>query len=623
MSGEPSAPKEVNITPDQAALRLAAIVDSSDDAIISKDLNGIVSSWNPAAERIFGYKPEEIIGKSVLTIIPPELHDEEPEILRKLSAGERIDHYETVRLRKDGRRIEVSLTISPIKDPSGKVIGASKIARDIGERRRGDEARFHLAAIIDSSDDAIISKDLNGIIRTWNGAAERIFGYKPEEIIGRSVLTIIPPELQHEEPEILRKLRAGQQIDHYETKRVRKDGRILDISLTISPIKDPMGKVIGASKIARDVTEKKRIEEARFRLAAIVESSHDAIVAKDLNGIITSWNAAAERMFGYTADEIIGRSVLTIIPLELHSEEPNILANLRAGRRIEHYDTDRVRKNGERIPVSLTISPIRDQEGKIVGASKIARDISERKRVQEALIQSEKLAATGRMAAAIAHEINNPLEAVTNLAYLLSTDPTLNSTTRSYAQMMLDEIGRASEITKQTLAFYRDAGRPSQFDVRPLIDNVISLNRPRLHRRDIRIVTDYRNVQILFGYAAEIRQVFANLLLNAIDAVPDGGTIIVRVTKTCLGSAKPRLVISIADNGRGIPDEHRKRLFEPFFTTKGNQGNGLGLWVSQGIAHKHGGKILVRSCTARGKSGTVFKVVLPIESGIARRQTVA
>jgi len=272
--------------------------------------------------------------------------------------------------------------------------------------------------------------------------------------------------------------------------------------------------------------------------------------------------------------------------------------------------------------VSLPISPIRDPKGNVIGASKVARDITDRKRVQEALIQSEKLAATGRMAAAIAHEINNPLEAVTNLAYLLTMDPTLNETARSYAQMMLDEIGRASEITKQTLSFYRESGRPSEFDVRALLDNVITLNRPKLLRRDVKIITDYRQSEILFGYAAEIRQVFANLMLNAIDAVQDGGTIKVRVRVKGAGQQR-RIVVSVADDGSGIKAEHRSKLFEPFFTTKGTKGNGLGLWVSQGIVKKHGGAVRMRSSVGPKRSGTVFTVVLPIATRAAAEQTVA
>ncbi|HET9697377.1 MAG TPA: PAS domain S-box protein, partial [Terriglobales bacterium] len=322
------------------------------------------------------------------------------------------------------------------------------------------EARLLLASIVESSDDAIVSKNLDGIVTSWNRAAERIFGYTADEIIGKSILTLIPEDLQWQEEQILAKLRAGERIDHFETQRRHKSGGLIDVSLTISPVRDDNGRVIGASKVARDIGDKRAADEARLKLAAIVESSDDAIVSKDLDGIITSWNKGAERIFGYTAEEIIGRSVLTIIPPELHHEEPEILRNLRAGNRIEHYETRRMTKDGQLIDVSLTISPIKDPTGRIIGVSKIARNISDIKRAQEALIQSEKLAATGRMAATIAHEINNPLEAVTNLAYLLVTDPSLNDKARHYAQMLLNEVSRASDITRQTLAFYRDTTGP-------------------------------------------------------------------------------------------------------------------------------------------------------------------
>ena len=356
-------------------------------------------------------------------------------------------------------------------------------------------------------------------------------------------------------------------------------------------------------------------EEVRFRLAAIVDSSNDAIISKDLNGIVASWNAAAERLFGYAAEDMIGRSILTIIPPELQDEEPGILARLRAGQKIDHYETERMRKDGSRVEVALTISPVRDLSGKIIGASKIARDISERRRVQEALVQSEKLAATGRMAAAIAHEVNNPLEAVTNLAYLLSTDPTLSEVGRTCTKMMLDEIARASEITKQTLAFYRDSGKPSEFSICELLDNVIKLNQPVIERRRIEMIRDYRRSEPLNGYASEIRQVLANLLLNAIDAVPDGGKIVARVdVEDSIPTHGRRLRVSVADTGHGVPLEARQRLFEPFVSTKGARGNGLGLWVSKGIVQKHGGKLLMRTSAEPGRSGTVFSVILPLET---------
>jgi PAS domain S-box-containing protein len=247
-------------------LHLAAIVDSSDDAIISKDLTGRIKSFNGAAERLFGYKAEEIIGQSILVLIPADRHSEEDEILARLRRGERIDHFETIRRAKNGRLIDVSLTVSPVRDESGAVIGASKIARDISDRKRAQVTSAELAAIVESSDDAILSKDLQGTIRSYNKAAERMFGYPAAEILGKSILTIVPPDLHDEERNILDRIREGRRIEHFETIRVTKDGRQLDISLTVSPMREPSGHVIGASSIARDVTERKREAIERERL---------------------------------------------------------------------------------------------------------------------------------------------------------------------------------------------------------------------------------------------------------------------------------------------------------------------------------------------------------------------
>lgn len=481
--------------------------------------------------------------------------------------------------------------------------------RSAAKKHPLDEASLRLAAIIDSSDDAIISKDLNGAITSWNAAATRLFGYTPEEIIGQSILTLIPPGLQQQESEVLQKLAAGQRIEHYETIRVCKDGSYRDISLTISPIRDASGKLVGASKIARDISGRKRLDETRFRLAAIVDSSDDAIISKDLNGTISSWNAAATRLFGWPEHEIVGRPVLTLIPPELHHEEPEILRKLRAGERIEHYETQRLHKNGAILDVSITVSPVRGPNGQVIGASKIVRDISERRRIHQVLMESEKLAVAGRMAATIAHEINNPLEAATNLAYLLSTDRTLNPMAQKYAELLLECISRASLISKQTLAFYRETGKPAQINLGAMLDSVIELNRGRLLNKNINVQRDYEAVEPVFGYAGEIRQVLANLLLNAIDAVPVRGTIYARISKD--PSHEGRVRFSLADNGAGIAPAIRTRLFNPFFTTKGTLGNGLGLWVSRGIVEKHGGKIALRSCTRPGRSGTVFSILLP------------
>ena len=210
--------------PSEDHLTLSAIISSSDDAIIGKDLNGIITSWNMAAERIFGYSAQEAIGQSIRLIIPRELHHEEDEVLRKVRAGEGVHHSETVRLTKDGRRVDISLTVSPIKAPDGTVIGASKIARDVTLTKQLERDARHFAAIIASSDDAIVSKTLEGTVVTWNPAAEKLFGYTASEIVGRSIRLIVPPDRQTEEDRVLSAVRRGEVIDHFETVRLRKDG---------------------------------------------------------------------------------------------------------------------------------------------------------------------------------------------------------------------------------------------------------------------------------------------------------------------------------------------------------------------------------------------------------------
>jgi PAS domain S-box-containing protein len=254
---------------DDAWVLLGEIIDSSDDAIISKDLNGTIRSWNSGAERLFGYTAEEVIGQNISILAAPGRVNEFPEILQRIRRGERIHHYVTKRRTKDGRILTISLTVSPIKDAAGKVIGASKVARDITDRQTAQEALVRLGAILESSDDAIISKDLNGIIRSWNRGAERIFGYTAEEAIGQPVAMLAAPGRRDEIPNILDRIRRGERVDHYVTKRQTKDGRILSISLTVSPIKDASGAIVGASKIARDITER---EESQSALRATNEA---------------------------------------------------------------------------------------------------------------------------------------------------------------------------------------------------------------------------------------------------------------------------------------------------------------------------------------------------------------
>jgi PAS domain S-box-containing protein len=430
--------------------RLAAIIDSATDAIISTDPHGVIETWNGAAAQIFRYRADEVLDQSIFLLIPPALHHDVQNKFERILKGEAVESYETQILTNGGEKKAVSASMSPIRNGTGEVVGAVLVLRDSGVRLQEDIERARLAAIVESSDDAIIAKDLNGVITSWNVAAERMFGYTTDEILGRSILTIIPPELQHEEPTILGQIRAGNRVEHLETQRLHKSGKRVEVSLTSSPIRDHRGKVIGASKIVRDISARRQADDARLRLAAIVESSDDAIISKNLDSIITSWNAGAERMFGYKPEEIIGQSVMRLMPRDLYGQEPDIIRKLRAGERIQHFETKRLRKNGEQFDVSLTVSPVKDDNGRVIGASKIVRDISDQKATEAALMEQEKLSATTKLLNELAHNINNPLQSLTNLVYLAAE--TQNGTdAKTLAQEMSVDLRRLSELVRKIL----------------------------------------------------------------------------------------------------------------------------------------------------------------------------
>ena len=363
------------------------LVNALPAAVYTTDPSGRITYYNEAAAALWGCRPD--LGNSDWCgswklfwpdgrVMP---HDQCP-MATAVKKQQAIRGLEAIAERPDGTRVPFLPFPTPIFNASGVFVGAVNMLVDITERKRAEEATQRLASIVDSSDDAIISKDLDGIISSWNNAASRLFGYEAAEVIGKPVTILIPQDRRDEELFILQQIRRGERIDHYETVRRRRDGGLIDVSLTVSPVRNAQGKIIGASKIARDITKRKREVDAALLLASVVETSDDAIISKNLDGIITSWNKGAERIFGYMAEEIIGKSVKVLIPRENHAEEDTILERIRRGQRIEHYETIRQRKHGSLINVSLTVSPVADPQGKIVGASKIARDITERKRTE-------------------------------------------------------------------------------------------------------------------------------------------------------------------------------------------------------------------------------------------------
>jgi PAS domain S-box-containing protein len=369
---------------------------------------------------------------------------------------------------------------------------------------------------------------------------------------------------------------------------------------------------IFASSLARQKTlAESRAERMTNEMAAIVESSRDAILTVDPEGVITSWNRAAEQLFGYTAEEAVGMPVANLVPRERTLELLRNRRILNEGGTIEPYKTERLRKDGKCQPVLLSISPLFNSRGEIVGSSGIVRDIAFEKQSEEAVLRSEKLATAGRMAASIAHEINNPLEAVLNLLYLARQDATHSD---EYLTMAEQEVGRVARLAQQTLGLVRESNTPDSVDPANIMEETLELYTRKLASRQIRVSRRYRANVPIQGYAGELRQLFANLIVNAADAIGEGGSLHVRVVAGHdWSNGREGIRITVADSGAGIPRENLERIFEPFYTTKKGRGTGLGLWVSSGIVRKHGGAIRVRSRSNGNGAGTIFSIFLPYQ----------
>ena len=311
--------------PGGLADQAAAIVESSADAVVATTLDGVITSWNRAAETLFGYPSAEAIHQPIALIVPVERRAQEAAVLHQIGRGASIDHFETVCLTKDGRPIDVSLAVSPIRSPTGEITGAAKVIRNISDRLRAEEARGRLAAIVDSSDDAIVSKTLDGIVTSWNRGAERLFGYSAAEVIGQSILLIVPADRQSEEADVLRRIRGGLSVDHFETVRRRKDGTLIDISLTVSPVRDSLGRIIGASKTARDITEQKRIQRdvgARLVESQRVNRAKDeflAMLGHELRNPLGAISSAVRLLDQFKGpNEAIGRACDVILRQSAH-----------------------------------------------------------------------------------------------------------------------------------------------------------------------------------------------------------------------------------------------------------------------------------------------------------------
>jgi PAS domain S-box-containing protein len=389
-----------------------------------------------------------------------------------------------------------------------------------------------------------------------------------------------------------------------------KNGKIKEALASANPLFDNFGKVRGAVGAFIDITERKRMERMLRERAELMELASEAIIVRDMNGAIRFWNSGAAALYGWTAEEANGRDLHRLLQTKFPLPLEEIEATLLEGNRWEG-NLVQFSRNGREIVVACRKSL--QSDGKHAhSVLEICRDITAQLQAEEALRRSEKLAAMGRMAGIVAHEINNPLESITNVFFLLREHPSLNEEARSYARMAEEELSRVTHITNQTLSFYRESAQPIQVSIAAILEDILEFQSRLLEKGNITVDRRYTSDGSVQGFPGELKQVFLNLICNAIESMPDGGRLRISVRESSGAHAHPRgMRISILDTGTGIRAEDAKRLFEPFFSTKSSKGTGLGLWISKGIIQKYEGTIRFRSARLSSGNVTCFSVQIP------------
>ncbi|HTI03375.1 MAG TPA: PAS domain S-box protein [Acidisoma sp.] len=491
--------------------------------------------------------------------------------------------------------------------------------------QKDEDVRPFLAAIASSSNDAIIGKDRRGKITYWNAAAERLFGYPASEIIGQSVSRIIPPDRATEEMSILDRVGSGEYLAHFETKRVTKDGRIIPVSLTLSPILGPDGAVIGISDIARDLSETQRLAEAfqqrEALLRSILDSNPDGFIVIGESGIIKIFSAAAERMFGYAAAEVVGRNVSMLMPEPYSAAHDGYMQRYRdtGDRRI--IGIGRVvaglRKDGTTFPMDLQIGEATAPgERRFTG---FVRDLTERENrdrrlaeLQSELMHVARLSELGQMASALAHEVNQPLTAVAN--YLRGMRRLLNDDSppllRQGIEKVAEQTERARAIVQSLRSLVKKEERPrSAEDLEALVLETAALVLAGMSRRVALIQDIPADAQAVFIDRVQVQQVLLNLMRNGVEAME--GRPLQRLTVRARRVGE-RVEIAVADTGSGLSDEVQARLFQPFVTTKAD-GLGVGLSICRTIVESHGSQLTVTSVP---EQGTTFLFDVPAAPGL-------
>ena len=616
-----------------------SVFKTASEGILIVDTGGHILESNPALDKLLGYKKGELKGKLFNELVHKRAG------LESISSAVKIHHFkqsskfpfEMELISKKGIVLPIKLRSTLIKDDKGKVVEAVGTVEDLKEITEGknvekelNETKDFLEKVIDHTVDGILIADLSGHIIDVNSALENMTGLRKEALIGEHASLLISEE---EETRKRFRKKASELFEKgntsYESSLKRRGGKFIEVDVNTSLIKDEKGDYIAGVSIFRDISERKKAEreirETKEFLENLFKTSNDAILVTDPKGEITMVNDAMEAMVGYSRDELLGTYANMLSPpdKEVRSKVLKELERLFEEGSIHGYETVWQRKDGQCISIESNRSLLKDKDGNVIGGVSFVRDVTEKKKVESMLLQSEKLKSLGELAGGVAHDFNNVLAAILGRVQLLrmNFEKPSGGKERRKGVLELEKglgiIEKASldgaETVRRIQEFSRrrtDDKNITQVDINDLIRNALEFTRMRWKNEaesrgiQVKIRKELSSLPPIAGSASELREVFTNLINNAIDAMPQGGEIAIKTFKK-----NSHVSVELEDTGIGIPDTIRDRIFDPFFTTKGPQSTGLGMSVSYGIINRHGGTLKVKSVEG---NGTSFSIQLPL-----------